>query len=223
VKRYNEPCPLRRHVKTCKFFGPGGPNVRLNACDCTFHVDGKHRCQRVRQSLKTRSGQLANRRLAALLRTIDAKLDEQDQTSTTAASGVRVRGSERTVRDAVDRFLRSHGEIDQDREFRGDIQYPTWRKYRTKLQLLVSFCDVEDISELSDVNIDVLEDFRRTRRVGLVTWKVELQALRTFSYTASAADGSRRTPQGNEGAAQHQAERGGSLHAFRREPYSGCL
>jgi site-specific recombinase XerC len=30
------------------------------------------------------------------------------------------------------------------------------------------------------VTIEVLEDFRRTRKVGLVTWKVELQALRTF-------------------------------------------
>src|SRR5260370_40760114 len=28
--------------------------------------------------------------------------------------------------------------------------------------------------------MDVLEDFRRTRKIGLVTWKVELQALRTF-------------------------------------------
>src|SRR5712692_9533953 len=27
---------------------------------------------------------------------------------------------------------------------------------------------------------DVLEDFRRTRKIGLLTWKVELQALRTF-------------------------------------------
>jgi site-specific recombinase XerD len=35
-------------------------------------------------------------------------------------------------------------------------------------------------SELTDVTIDVLEDFHRTRKVSSVTWKVELQALRTF-------------------------------------------
>jgi integrase len=60
------------------------------------------------------------------------------------------------------------------------VAHGTWRKYRTKLILLRTFCDGEGISELGDVTIDVLEDFRRTRKVGLVTWKVELQALRTF-------------------------------------------
>ena len=46
--------------------------------------------------------------------------------------------------------------------------------------MLRAFCDAEGISELADVDIDVLEDFRRTRKIGSVTWKVELQALRTF-------------------------------------------
>jgi len=80
----------------------------------------------------------------------------------------------------VDRFLRNHGEIDQKRNFRGTVEYGTWRKYRTKLHLLLAFCNHEGISELGDVTIDVLEDFQRTRKIGLVTWKVELQALRTF-------------------------------------------
>jgi hypothetical protein len=30
------------------------------------------------------------------------------------------------------------------------------------------------------VNLDVLEDYRRSRDVGPITWRVELQALRTF-------------------------------------------
>jgi len=38
----------------------------------------------------------------------------------------------------------------------------------------------EFISELRDVTVDVLEDFRRTRKIASITWKVELQALRTF-------------------------------------------
>src|SRR6185437_1745949 len=82
--------------------------------------------------------------------------------------------------DAARRFLASHGELDPNRKFRGDLQYSTWRKYRTKLRLLVTFCDSEGITELSDVNIDVLEDYRRFRQISLITWKVELQALRTF-------------------------------------------
>src|SRR5262249_25384014 len=35
-------------------------------------------------------------------------------------------------------------------------------------------------SELADANVDVLEDYRRSRDIGILTWKVELQALRTF-------------------------------------------
>jgi len=35
-------------------------------------------------------------------------------------------------------------------------------------------------SELTDVPVDVLEEFRHTRQIGLVTSKVELRALRTF-------------------------------------------
>src|SRR5258706_7188815 len=86
----------------------------------------------------------------------------------------------RTVKEAVGRFLRNHGAIDANRKFEGIVEYATWRKYRTKLNLLLAFCDEEGISGLADVTVDVLEDFRLTRKIGLVTWKVELQALRTF-------------------------------------------
>jgi site-specific recombinase XerC len=44
----------------------------------------------------------------------------------------------------------------------------------------VAFCKAEGVFELADVTVDVLEDFRRTRNISLVTSKVELQALRTF-------------------------------------------
>ena len=180
MKRDNEPYPFRRHLRTCQYFGPGGRDVRADKCNCPFHADGIHNGRRIpRQSLRTRSRQLADRRLTALIR----KLDEQRRSESTAGNGS-LAGStgavQRTVSEAVDRFLRSHGEIDQNRGFHGDIEYSTWRKYRTKLKLLVSFCDREGITELVDVNIDVLEDFHRTRTIGPVTWKVELQALRTF-------------------------------------------
>jgi integrase len=46
--------------------------------------------------------------------------------------------------------------------------------------LLHAFCDAEGISKLGDLNVDALEDYQRTRKVSPVTWKVELQALRTF-------------------------------------------
>jgi hypothetical protein len=119
----------------------------------------------------TASG-FANRRLTALIR----ELDERRR----AVGDDSVGASQRTVSEAVDRFLQNHGELDENRKYRGTIEYATWRKYRTKLNLLCEFCDAAGISELADVTVDVLEDFRRTRKIGLVTWKVELQALRTF-------------------------------------------
>jgi site-specific recombinase XerD len=173
VKRENEPYPFRRHLRGCEFFGPGGREARVDRCNCPFHVDGLYQGKRVRQSLRTTSRQLADRRLTALIR----KLDDRRR----AGDTVKNEGTApQTVSEAVNRFLRNHGEMDQNRNFRGDIAYGTWRKYRTKLTLLIGFCAAEGVSELSDINIDVLEDFHHSRKIGLVTWKVELQALRTF-------------------------------------------
>ena len=70
--------------------------------------------------------------------------------------------------------------VDADGRYRGDIDYSSYRKYRTKLKLLCSFCDREGVSDLADVNLDLLEDYCRSRHIGPVTWKVELRALRTF-------------------------------------------
>ena len=126
----------------------------------------------MRQSLRTRSRKVADRRLGALIRALDERRR--------AAGDDSVAIAQRTVSEAVERFLRNYGEIDENRKFRGDVEYGTWRKYRTKLNLLRDFCKREGIADLADVTVDVVEDFRRTRHIGLVTWKVELQALRTF-------------------------------------------
>ena len=175
MKRDNELYAFRRHLRSCQYFGPGGRDTRSDKCDCPFHVDGKYYGERVRQSLKTRSRKLADRRLADVIRRIDEK-----RRLVTEAGAPSVSTAPHAISDADRRFLASHGEIDQNRKFQGDLEFSTWRKYRTKLRLLVAFCDRERISELSDVNLDVLEDYRRSRKISLVTWKVELQALRTF-------------------------------------------
>lgn len=117
---------------------------------------------------------LAERRLAALLRQIDLRYETLDHSSGPASKV-------RTLRDAVDRFLRSHGVVRSNGEYtKIDIEFSSYRKYRTKLNLLCSFCDRESIADLEDINLDVLEDYRRSREISQVTWKVELQALRTF-------------------------------------------
>jgi integrase/recombinase XerC len=158
----------RRHLRCCQFFGPGGRDARGDRCNCPYHVDGIHNGQRVqRRSLKTRSRQTAERRLAELTRELDAKAEQ----------GIR---SRLTLFEAIKRFLQRYGEFGQDGKYRGDAQYGTYRKYRTSLRLLEEFCGRKRIFELADVSLDHIEDFRRSREIGLVTWKVELQTLRTF-------------------------------------------
>ncbi len=177
MKNNHELYPYRRHLRKCPHFGPGGRDARVDKCDCPFHVDGIHNDQRMRASLHTRSNQVANRELAKLVRESDAKRETE----------VHNRGSltqelplTRTVSDAVERFLRSCGGIDENGKYRGDREHGTWRKYRCALGLLASFCAAHQISALSDVTLDLLEDYRCTRNIALVTWKVELQTLRTF-------------------------------------------
>jgi integrase len=85
-----------------------------------------------------------------------------------------------TVSAAADRFLKGHGEIGQDGKYRGDSERGTWKKYRCGLRLLVSFCESAGIAALADLTPDALEDFRGTRNIGRVTWKVERQMLITF-------------------------------------------
>jgi len=175
MKRENELYAFRRHLRSCRFFGPGGRDVRTDKCNCRFHVDGKYHGERVRQSLKTRSRQVADRRLAELMRTIDERRRLENLSGTPASNS-----TPRTMSEAAQRFLRSHGELNQGRHFRGDLEFSTWRKYRTKLRLLVAFCESEGIPDLADIHLDLLEDYWISRKIGLITWKVELQALRTF-------------------------------------------
>jgi integrase/recombinase XerC len=97
-----------------------------------------------------------------------------------ADESAKAHAKERTVSDAVNRFLQSHGGIGADGKYRGDSSHGTWRKYRSSLQFLTNFCEREGITTLADITIEILEDFRRNREISLVTWKVELQTLRTF-------------------------------------------
>ena len=176
--KYNrELYPYRRHVQKCPCFGPGGREARVDRCNCPFHVDGIHNGQRIRASLGTRSSQVANRELAKLVRESDSKRETEGWHRGSLTQEL---APTRTVSDGVERFLRSCGGIDASGKYRGDLAHGTWRKYRCALELLASFCAAGQISVLSDVTLDVLEDYRCTRKIALVTWKVELQTLRTF-------------------------------------------
>jgi site-specific recombinase XerD len=142
-------------------------------------VDGLHRAQRVRKSLGTNSRQLADRRLTELKRKLDAELAAANATDEASPEHVAATAT-LTLSEAVSRFLKTHGEIGPDGKYRGDSERGTWKKYRCTLRLLVSFCDSAGIQAIAEVTTAVLEDFRGTRNIGKVTWKVERQALITF-------------------------------------------
>jgi site-specific recombinase XerD len=182
VKTDSELYAFRRHLRVCPFFGPGGREVRADKCNCPFHVDGLHNGQRVRGSLKTRSRQLADRRLAELKRKLDAQLANQHGMENDAESGQMPAAATLTVSEAVARFLKTHGEIGPDGKYWGDSERGTWKKYRCALRLLTSFCEKVGIKGVADVTTDALEEFRGTRSIGKVTWKVERQMLITFLH-----------------------------------------
>lgn len=175
MKPEHELYAFRRHVRTCRFFGPGGRDARADKCTCPFHVDGIHNGRRIRrQSLKTRSRQIADRRLTDLIRKLDAEC------SIAVSGGKESASADRTVKDAVERFLVTKGTMQPDGSYRGDLEQATFRKYRSSLRILSSFCVQRGISMVADIDADALEDFRGTRKIGLVTWKAERQTLITF-------------------------------------------
>ena len=182
VKRDSELYAFRRHLKGCPFFGPGGREVRADKCNCPFHLDGLHNGQRVRGSLKTRSRQVADRRLAERIRKLDAQFADEHGTGNAAELGQAPTAAALTFSEAVARFLKTHGEIGLDGKYRGDSERGTWKKYRCALGLLASFCEEAGIKAVGDVTTDALEDFRGTRTIGKVTWKVERQMLITFFH-----------------------------------------
>jgi integrase/recombinase XerC len=182
VKQDKELYPYRRHSKTCPFFGPGGREVRLDKCNCTFHVDGVHSTgERPRLSLKTRSRQIAERRIAELVWELDAKREARQAIVGVGTNSV-VRDSppqDRSVAEAVERFLALSGSI-KEGKYSGNLERGTWRKYKNSLTLFAKFCFERSIISLADVAVADLEDFGIARNIKPVTWKVELQTLRTF-------------------------------------------
>jgi site-specific recombinase XerD len=179
VKTDNELYAYRRHLRTCQFFGPGGREARADRCNCPFHVDGLHNGRRIRGSLKTRSRQVGERRVAERIRKLDAQFADEYGTRNAPESG-RV-PAPTAPSDAVARFLKTYGEIGVDGKYRGDSEYGTWKKYRCTLRFLMAFCETAGIKAVEDVTTHALEDFRSTRTtMGKVAWKVERQMLITF-------------------------------------------
>ena len=170
----------RRHLRTCQFFGPGGREARADKCNCPFHFDGIHDQTRHRGSLKTRSRQLADRRLAKLMRELDEKSAVKRGEEELAPAGQAPPATAVTLPDAVARFLKTYGEVGPDGKYRGDAEYGTWKKYRCSLRFLMAFSETAGIRDIGEITVEALDDFRSTRDIGRIAWKVERQMLMTF-------------------------------------------
>lgn len=111
------------------------------------------------------------------MRRLDAERQQRAEVDSGTADLAPIK---RRLRQAVARFLAGKGTIQPDGSYRGDVERNTFRKYNSSLTLLLSFCDKREIRLLVDVESDTLEDFRTTRKISSVTWKVERQTLVTF-------------------------------------------
>lgn len=178
MKTDSELYAYRRHLRACQFFGPGGREARADKCACPFHIDGLHNGRRVRGSLKTRNRQVAERRLAERIRELDAQIANRPGCGNPGESALAPAAI--TVSDAVARFLKTHGEVGPDGKYRGDSEYGTWKKYRCPLRFLITFCEKAGIEAVTNITTEALEDYRITRTIGRVAWKVERQMLITF-------------------------------------------
>jgi integrase len=126
---------------------------------------------------------MADRKLPQKIKELDAKFASGSASGDAVATPsmlANVTTPAMTVSDAAARFLKSHGSIGPDGKFVGDSEFGTWKKYRCGLRFLLPFCERAGIVALTDVTTEVLEDFRSTRNIGKVTWKVERQMLVTF-------------------------------------------
>jgi hypothetical protein len=88
-----------------------------------------------------------------LVRRLDSEHDQRGDADSGTAQSV---PTEKTLKQAVERFLAGKGTIQPDGSYHGDVERNTFRKYSTSLTLLCRFCDERAISVLADVGVDAL-------------------------------------------------------------------
>ena len=120
-------------------------------CDCPVWCDGEINGKRVIQTLNTRDWARAARKLS----TIEDEIE----------SG-RVR---KKVADAISAFMEKRTKATD-----------TDRKYLRCLAHLGDLAATRDIQYLDEINLEILDEFQRLRKVCDLTWSRELQRLRTF-------------------------------------------
>jgi integrase len=119
------------------------------------------------------------------MREHDAQLDAQEASGRAGALAMvatMVQPARKKLSEAIERFLETYGVVDDQGTFRGDSEYNTFRKYRSSLRFLGSYCESHGIVYLNDDMGEALAGYRRSRTIGSVTWKTERQSLVTFFH-----------------------------------------
>src|ERR1700731_2713609 len=125
----------RRHLKSCQHYGEGRDYRR---CQCPVWVDGFIRGVEVRKSLKMRNWQKAHETIQEW----EARGSEVEEK----------RDDLVTIKQACDSFK-------EDAKARGLVE-ATLEKYKLLFRRLLEFADGRGLPFASELNLDVLRDFR---------------------------------------------------------------
>jgi hypothetical protein len=157
----------RRHRSSCKFFGTENSWALLN-CNCPLYGDGYVDGKRVlRRSLSTRNQAVASKRLGDLMANFSGGESSQPEEKP---------GKE--PREALAAFLASHGTIGPEGDYKGSLEFSTYRKYRNTLNRFEQFCVIKGLPDISKITAEHVDEFRASRHISPITSSHELQTLR---------------------------------------------
>jgi site-specific recombinase XerD len=144
----------RRHESKCPHSAKGRSWIK---CQCPVWCDGEFDGKRVRESLGTRDWGRAGRRLAAL----------EDELGK-AANGEPA-AQRKPVKEATAIFLGQR-----------EVEPSTMKKYRRVMDRIAAFSQSKNLIHIDEFTLDLLDQYRLTRKLCALSWQKELQLLRTF-------------------------------------------
>lgn len=146
----------RRHQKHCQHRPKGRGHLR---CACPLWVDGRLNGERIHRALGTADWQEAQQ----IVRDLETEPSCPDK---------RIQDSSLTLEQAWLRFL-------ADLEVR-KLHESTVRKYRLLKKQMLEFAIVKGLKLLNQLDIEALDEFRRTWKDGALSASKKLERLRAF-------------------------------------------
>lgn len=209
----------RRHKPACRFFGAEDSWASLN-CNCPLYGDGYVLGKRVlRKSLNTRNQAVASKKLADLMARFSTSPEPEKPVL-------------KPIADAIAAFLASHGTIGPEGDYKGALEFSTFRKYRNVLRKLEEYCVAKKRATISEITAESLDDFRAGRHLAPITSLHELQTLRQFwgfcisrkwvtENVAKCVSGPRNLKPNEVQPYEHSEELAilGACDQFGRQPY----